>query len=130
MVGESNLLWRVDGHGVVWVDVGELDALVPQLLVHLDDSLQVRLRGERVGPDLDQTQDFLLHGCRRVILRSDQLHQLLDELFVGDQDVKVFTAVLDASLQHCQRESAVDRIGVKKSSRSFRLILVTHRITV
>lgn len=111
-----HLLRRVNWHGIVGINVGELDSFVPQLLVHLDNSLQFGLCVECVSPDLDHAQDLFLHSCRRIVLRPDQLHQFLDEFFVRDKNVKVFAAIFNASFQHCQCES-----GGKNCYERFRL---------
>lgn len=44
-----------------------------------------------------------MDNLRRVELRSDQLHQILDEVLGTDEHVEIMTAVLHARLQHRQR---------------------------
>lgn len=65
------LLWRVNGHGIVWINAGELDPLVSKLLVDFNDAFQLRLGSECVSPDLDHAEYFLLHSSWRIVSGGD-----------------------------------------------------------
>lgn len=52
---------------------------------------------------MDQTENFLLRDWRRVVLRADQLDQLLDEFLLRDQLMQAVVAILHARFQNGQR---------------------------
>lgn len=96
-------LRSVDRRQRLWIGDRKLDALVLQLRVHLHNPAHIGLAAKRLRPQLNQLQHFLLHHRWRIVFRSDQLYQLLHELFLGDEKMQRPTAVLHARLQHGQR---------------------------
>lgn len=65
---------------------------------------------------------LLLQSGGRVVLRADQLDQVLNEVLVGDEQVKSTSAVLHAGLQDLLRRRVGGRlvwVSVEKAERWF-----------